>query len=159
VSVTGDAAVAVLAQVRRSRADDAAALVAKAAAERLAAARARIAAQADLSAHVRRGRETAEECRAALERGELAAGDLGRLDACRRRGLFDEEALATRVRGAAERERAAIERERAARSALLARATEAQVAEAVVARRAAERTRKAEGRAEEVAGEPWRPKR
>jgi hypothetical protein len=64
-----------------------------------------------------------------------------------------------RVQRVAEKERSAIEQERKARSVLLARATDAKVAEVAVARRDAERARRAEALAEDAACEAWRPRR
>jgi hypothetical protein len=125
----------------------------------MAAAAVRTAAQRDLATHALRARGSADEWRAALERGELAAGDLAQLDACSRRSLAEEQALAARERRAAETERTATEQERTARSALLARETDAKVAEAVVARRDVEEARRGEARAEEAACEAWRPGR
>jgi hypothetical protein len=148
-----------VAGVRRTRAEQAAAALARAIGERAAASADRRAAEKDLSAHQLRGRETADGHRTALDRGELVAGDLAGLDASRRRSSAEEQALALRLRRVADGEKAAIQKERSARSALFARATDAQVAATLVARRDAEAARKAESRAEEAAGDAWRPKR
>jgi len=147
-----------LARVRSREVDEAARELGDSVRAREVARGARVATEARRDAHARDAERTREDERAALERGELRAGDLMRQDAWEHRVAAERAEHERNVVAATARENDARSAENAAQGALAHRkADEGAVAKHRAKWDAAE-AKKRDARDEEAAVEAWRPK-
>jgi len=148
-----------LARVRRDRRDLSGKELAQAITAREAAERGRAAAEAERARVAEETRRTKEAERAALDRGQLSAGDLQRESAWAARARWDDEARAAAVDRTKEHESAARSSEERAKQRAAVADGEVKVVEKHRERWVKDADRAAEAAAEEGAAEAWRPRR
>jgi hypothetical protein len=154
-----DDALSSLKKVREHAVDRAVRTLGDAVDARRGAGAARIAAEEALGAHGEALAAAAGRERQALERGVLRASDLAEGAAWTARAKADLDGLTARVVEARRTEEGLLAREDRARAELAARKVGADLVATTISRRAAERRKAAEVRAEQAASEAWRPRR
>lgn len=148
-----------LADLRRSKADEAATGLAAAVAGRDASERQRRAAEQRREGHDAQAAQAREAEHEALARGELRAADLARGDAWEVRVATERAALTGALDQARASEEQARTAEAAARSELANREADARVIEKDRARWDEQQRKRAEAKEEEEAAEAYRPPR
>jgi hypothetical protein len=147
-----------LERLRDEKVDEATRALATAVAARDEAERRRRGAEKTSEDHEDAARALREKERAALERGELTAGDLMRADAWEARVAEERATLARGVEQAREAESRARASEAGAQGEVAARKSEAQVVAKDRARWEERARKRADDREEQSAEEAWRPR-